>query len=79
MNRYKVVQDGNGEWGILDLRAEEARLPGFASWAYEDLDENRTSGAEMLDEIVYWAGELNTGEQPRLAFGWTPYTPRKGD
>ena len=73
MKRYRVVQDGRGEWGVWDTHDT---VLGFASWG--DIARGYT-GADCLDEIVYYAAELNTGVASRDEFAWTLYTAREGD
>lgn len=68
MKRYKVVQDARGHWGIWDTEADD-----FASWGYR-----HWTGAKSLDEINYYAGELNTDiKYDREEFEWDgKYLPR---
>lgn len=69
MKRYKVVQDARGHWGIWDTEADD-----FASWGDDFLKE---SGAWALDDIVYYAGLLNTDNDDRESFEWDGvYIPR---
>ncbi len=68
MKRYKVVQDARGYWGIWDRENEDFASWGDGSWA----------GAECLDEIIHYAGELNAGVSVRGEFSWDgKYLPRE--
>jgi hypothetical protein len=67
MKRYKVVQDARGYWGIWDREANY-----FAAWGY-----NSSTGADLLDEIIYYAWELNSGKGNREEFVWDgEYLPK---
>lgn len=69
MKRYKVVQDARGYWGIVDTFGMD-----FASWGSTE-----DTGAWALDEIVYYAGNLNTFDdvREREEFSWDgEYLPR---
>lgn len=67
MKRYKVVQDARGYWGIWDTEAED-----FASWG-----SGMSTGAWILDDIVYYAGDLNREDAERDMFEWDGvYLPR---
>lgn len=68
MKRYTVVQDARGYWGIWDRPCED-----FASWG-----DGYQTGAECLDEMIYYSWELNTGVATREEFSWDgEYLPRK--
>lgn len=69
MKRYKVVQDARGYWGIWDTEADD-----FAHWGY-----NLSTGADCLDEIIYYAWKLNSDiSHDREEFSWDgEYLPRE--
>lgn len=71
MKRYRVVQDARGHWGIWDTEDDD-----FASWGSYLRDD---SGAWALEDIVYYAGILNTFDdvRERQEFEWDgEYLPR---
>lgn len=71
--RYKVVQDANGIWGVVDmLRVLDGRLNlAFAGW-------DGCAGYRWIDEIAHWAIRLNRKGSDRSALHWSRYTPREG-
>lgn len=69
--RFKVVQNGDGEWGILDTVAVEFDgVMAFAAWEGIEI-------RHWLDEIAGWAIALNSGNDPRDALDWSEYIPRE--
>lgn len=70
--RYKVVQDANGDLGILDtlaLELDSDAEESFAAW-------EECSATEWLDEILWWATGLNAGTATRSHLAWSTYRPR---
>ena len=67
--RYKVVQDGNGRWGILDTFA--LAFPVVKPFA-------EFGNGKWLDLAWGAAIRLNTGETEREHYYWIDYTPRSG-
>jgi len=74
VNRYKVVQAGNGVWGILDkaLFTVDESLEAFAPYGRVVRD---YSG--FFETMIQDAINLNSGEYERSDFGWNTYIPRK--
>jgi len=65
IKRYKVVQDANGTWGVVDTKKEL-----FAPW-------DGCPGHKWVEQIVRWALLLNTRQAKKKALYWVDYYRRR--
>lgn len=80
--RFKVVQDANGYWGVLDTRAKKAD-EAFAPWS--DWEKGGESWFSHWPDVFLWGETLNQARcisssllrSKREALYWVSYEPRR--